>query len=372
MVAKVVVLQVIARMNLGGTSKYILKLSKELEAIGTKSPIATGYVQNGEIEEPDLKKIKLSRIKHLGRKISPANDLKAMTELRRVILQIQPDVIHTHTFKAGFITRVQRSKIEDKLGKKVKFIHTFHGHLFDDPQFNGFKAIIISGIEKSLSRKSDQLITVGNNVKRDLESRGIKGKKKTISIPPAVVPLQLLSKKSALKKYRVTDKNRVRVLWMARVTGVKNPHKVVSIAKKMPNIDFYLAGGGDLLDTIKTNAPKNLKVLGWQEAKNILLIADIFLSTSENEGIPIAMIEAQLAGIPIVATDVGSVSEVVIDNKTGILCDRTEKQLIEGIRKIAEDKKLRSILSKNARSKALKSFSSTKFAKSHREIYSKA
>ena len=140
----------------------------------------------------------------------------------------------------------------------------------------------------------------------------------------------------------------------------------------MPNIDFYLAGGGDLLDTIKTNAPKNLKVLGWQEAKNILLIADIFLSTSENEGIPIAMIEAQLAGIPIVATDVGSVSEVVIDNKTGILCDRTEKQLIEGIRKIAEDKKLRSILSKNARSKALKSFSSTKFAKSHREIYSKA
>ena len=96
------------------------------------------------------------------------------------------------------------------------------------------------------------------------------------------------------------------------------------------------------------------------------------MSTSENEGIPIAMIEAQLAGIPIVATDVGSVSEVVIDNKTGILCDRTEKQLIEGIRKIAEDKKLRSILSKNARSKALKSFSSTKFAKSHREIYSKA
>ena len=52
MVAKVVVLQVIARMNLGGTSKYILKLSKELEAIGIKSPIATGYVQNGEIEDP--------------------------------------------------------------------------------------------------------------------------------------------------------------------------------------------------------------------------------------------------------------------------------------------------------------------------------
>ena len=87
--------------------------------------------------------------------------------------------------------------------------------------------------------------------KKDLESKGIKGKKKTISIPPAVVSLKLLSKESALKKFKVQDKNRIRVLWMARVTGVKNPHKVVSIAKTMLNIDFYLAGGGELLEEIK-------------------------------------------------------------------------------------------------------------------------
>ena len=366
-----IVLQVIARMNLGGTSKYILKLNQELEAIGIKSLIATGYVQNGEIEDPDLKKIKPVRIKHLGRKISPVNDLKAMIELRKVILHVRPDIVHTHTFKAGFITRIQRNKIEEKLGKKIRFLHTFHGHLFDDPQFKGIKALAISLIEKSLSKKSDQLITVGMNVKRDLESRGIKGRKKTISIPPAVIPIKLLSKESALKKFRVQDKKRIRVLWMARVTGVKNPLRLIGIANSLPNIDFYVAGGGDLLQKIKANAPKNLKVLGWQEAKNVLAIADIFLSTSENEGIPIAMIEAQLAGIPIVASDVGSVPEVVLNNKTGILCGRTEKQLIEGIEKISEDRKLRSILSKNARSIALKSFSTTKFINAHRDIYSK-
>jgi glycosyltransferase involved in cell wall biosynthesis len=159
---------------------------------------------------------------------------------------------------------------------------------------------------------------------------------------------------------------------MARVTGVKNPLRLIGIANSLPNVDFYLAGGGNLLQEVKANAPKNLKALGWQEAKNILPIADIFLSTSENEGIPIAMIEAQLAGIPIVATDVGSVPEVVLDNKTGILCNRTEKQLIEGIRKISEDKKFRGVLSRNARSIALKSFSTTKFINAHREIYSKA
>ena len=359
-------------MNLGGTSKYILKLSKELEAIGISSPIATGFVQEGEIEDPDLKRIKPIRIKHLGRKISPINDLKAMIELHKIILQVRPDIVHTHTFKAGFIARIQRNKIEEILGKKIRFLHTFHGHLFDDPEFRGLKALVISSIERYLSRKSDQLITVGENVKKDLESRGIKGKTKTISIPPAVIPLKLLSKESALNKFKVRDKNRTRVLWMARVTGVKNPLRLISIANSLPNIDFYMAGGGDLLQEVKANAPKNLKVLGWQEAKNILPIADIFLSTSENEGIPIAMIEAQLAGIPIVATDVGSVPEVVLDNKTGILCNRTEKQLIEGIRKISEDKKFRGVLSRNARSIALKSFSTTKFINAHREIYSKA
>jgi glycosyltransferase involved in cell wall biosynthesis len=367
-----VVLHLIARLNLGGTAKYLITLNDGLNKAGVKSLIATGYVQTDEIEDLEVKKLKPIRIKNLGRKISLINDLKAVKELREVILRIKPDVIHTHTFKAGLLVRAQRNKIEEGLGKKIKFVHTFHGHLFDDPEFKGFKAFVIKRIEKRLSQRSDQLITVGEIVKSDLGSRGIYGKSKTISIPPAVAPLKLQSKSSALKKYKVKDKNRVRVLWLARVTGVKDPHKVITIAQSLPNIDFYMAGGGDLLQEIKVNAPKNLKVLGWQDAKNVLPIADIFLSTSKNEGIPIAMIEAQLAGIPIVATDVGSVSEVVIINKTGILCDRSEKQLIEGIKKLALDKKLRSTFSKNTKFMALKNFSTSKFIKAHRDIYLKA
>jgi glycosyltransferase involved in cell wall biosynthesis len=367
-----VVLHIIARLNLGGTAKYLITLNDGLNKAGIKSLIATGYVQTGEIEDPGVKKLKLIRIKNLGRKISLTSDLKAAKEVRDVILRIKPDIVHTHTFKAGLLVRAQRNRIEEGLGKKLKFVHTFHGHLFDDPEFKGFKAFIIKAIEKKLSKRSDQLITVGENVKNDLESRGIKGKKKTISIPPAVVPLKLLSEEKALKKLKVRDKKRFRVLWLARVTGVKDPHKVITIAQSLPEIDFYMAGGGDLLQEIKANAPKNLKVLGWQDAKNVLPIADIFLSTSKNEGIPIAMIEAQLAGIPIVASDVGSVSEVVIDNKTGILCDRSEKQLIEGIKKLALDKKLRSTFSKNAKFMALTNFSTSKFIKAHRDIYLKA
>jgi glycosyltransferase involved in cell wall biosynthesis len=312
------------------------------------------------------------KIKNLGRKISLTSDLKAAKEVREVILRIKPDIVHTHTFKAGLLVRAQRNRIEESLGSKIKVVHTFHGHLFDDPEFKGFKALFIKLIEKSLSKRSDQLITVGEIVKRDLDTKGIYGNKESISIPPAVVPLKIQNKKSALRKYKVKDQKRFRVLWLARVTGVKDPHKVIAIAQSLPEIDFYMAGSGDLLQEIKADAPKNLKVLGWQDAKNVLPIADIFLSTSKNEGIPIAMIEAQLAGIPIVATNVGSVSEVVIDNKTGILCDKSEKQLIEGIKKLASDKKLRGTFSKNAKFMALKNFSTSKFIKAHRDIYLKA
>jgi len=363
-----VVLQVIARLNLGGTAKYLITLNDGLNKEGIKSIIAAGYVQTGEIEDLEVKKLKPIRIKNLGRKISLINDLKAAKEAREVILRIKPDIIHTHTFKAGLLVRVQRNKIEEGLGEKVKFAHTFHGHLFNDPEFKGFKAFAIKAIEKKLSKRSDQLITVGGIVKRDLDSKGIYGNDKTISIPPSVAPLKLQSRNLALKKYRVTDKKRVRVLWLARVTGVKNPQRVIEIAKRLPEIDFCLAGGGDLLEAVKKQAPRNLKVLGWQDAKSILPIADIFLSTSENEGMPIALIEAQLADIPVVATNVGSVPEVVLHNKSGLICSKSNDELIAAIKKLAQSKALRTKFGKAGRAHALKSFSEKNLISAHKRL----
>jgi len=366
-----VVLHIIARLNLGGTAKYLITLSNGLDKVGIKSLIATGYVQTGEIEDPGVKKLNPLRIKNFGRKISLINDLKAAREIRKVIIKVSPDIIHTHTFKAGLLVRAQRNRIEEGLGKKVKFVHTFHGHLFDDPEFKGFKALLIKSVEKRLSKNSEQLITVGENVKNDLDSKGIYGNDKTTSIPPAVAPLKLQNKKSALRKYGVKDKNRVRVIWLARVTGVKNPQRVIEIAKQLPEIDFYIAGGGDLLERIKKEAPINLKVLGWQDAKSVLPIADIFLSTSENEGMPIALIEAQLAAITVVATDVGSVPEVVLHNKTGIICSKSNDDLIVAIKKLAQSKTLRVRFGKTGRAHALKSFSEKNLISAHKKLYLK-
>jgi glycosyltransferase involved in cell wall biosynthesis len=175
----------------------------------------------------------------------------------------------------------------------------------------------------------------------------------------------------ALKKYKAKRTKKIRVLWLARVTGVKNPQRAVEIANLMPQIDFYLAGGGDLLEKTKNQAPSNLKVLGWQDAKSILPIADIFLSTSENEGMPIALIEAQLAGIPVVATNVGSVSEVIVNNKTGFVCRKSNEELIKAISKLAESKSLRRKFGKNGKAHALKMFSEKQLISAHKELYLK-
>jgi len=93
------------------------------------------------------------------------------------------------------------------------------------------------------------------------------------------------------------------------------------------------------------------------------------LSTSENEGMPLALIEAQLASIPIVATDVGSVSEVVINNKTGIICHKNDDELIAAVKKLAADKKLRGKYGSAGRSNSLKVFSVKNFTNAHKKLY---
>ena len=363
------VLQVIARVNLGGTAKYLFILSEQLPKLGIETVIATGNVQAGEIEDPGLKKVNYIKIPNLGRKLHFINNLIAFLNLRKVIIKLNPDIVHTHTFKAGLLVRLQRNKVEQLLGRKIKFIHTFHGHLFEDPQFKGIKALVIAIIERYLAKKSDLLVTVGVNVKKDLENHRIRSKKKTVSIPPAVPPLKLKSKNTALKQYKVKNVSRVRVLWMARVTGVKNPMRALRVAAALPEIDFYLAGDGDLLSDVKKSAPKNMKVLGWQVASDLLPLADLVLSTSENEGMPIALIESQIAGIAVIATHVGSISEVLINNETGIICHKNDDQLIAAVKKLAGDKKLRVRYGSAGRSNAVKVFSIKNFVNAHKKIY---
>ena len=356
------VLHVIARLNVGGTARYITRLAEELPKLKIETFVATGYVQGFEQEDPSTKNLKVIRIPSLGRKINPIKDHYAFKQLLKIVKEIKPDILHTHTFKAGFIGRIKIKEINKAAGKEVKFVHTFHGHLFDDPEFSGLKSLIITLFERRFAMRSDAIVTVGNQVAKELLEREIGQPEQFTNIPPGVEPLKLPKAKPRTK---------VTIGWIARVTGVKNPMRALEIAKLFPEEQFLIAGGGDLLEEVKARAPKNTKVLGWTDAAKLFANSDIILSTSENEGMPIALIEAQLASKPVVATNVGGVAEVVLNNKTGFVTKKSTPDLVKALEKLIDSKALRTAQGKAAKAHATKAFSIEKMIKAHVALYKK-
>ena len=355
------VLHVIARLNVGGTARYITQLANELPKHGIETYIATGFVQGAEVEDESAQSIDLIRIKSMGRSIRPIKDHFARMQLDKIIAQVKPDIIHTHTFKAGYVIRMKK--------QPVPIIHTFHGHLLDDPEFTGFKSRVIVEVERMLAERSSRLVTVGRRVADELLEQRIGNKDQYVNIPPGVVALNVTPKAEALKNLNLPDDGKPIVGWIARVTGVKNPILALDVADAMPDTHFVLAGGGDLLEKVRATAPSNVTVVGWAKAEDVFGASEIILSTSENEGMPVALIEAQLAGKPVVATDVGSVSEVVLNHETGIVTNKNAGSIALALESLLLDKQKRTEMGTLATSRANALFSVDRMINAHIALY---
>jgi glycosyltransferase involved in cell wall biosynthesis len=361
MTHKKTVLHIIARMNIGGTSRYLETLLPELPKNGFEYLLAVGYTQGEELESGGLSEVKFRRIPSMGRSVSPVRDFFAYLELRKLVKDLKPDLIHTHTFKAGLLGRL--------LSTKIPKIHTFHGHLFKDPMFKGFSAEMIRMIEKTLARKSEVLITVGDNVAVDLLSQNIGKRRQYRSIPPGIKPLDIPEKNQAERNLGLTQDSAMTIGWLARMTSVKNPQLMLEIAKMMPTCRFLMAGGGDLFEEIKSKAPDNTKVLGWVNPADLIGASNVMVSTSHNEGIPISLIESQMAGIPTVATDVGSVSEVVINEETGFLTGESRNEMVEKLNILVSNPQVLSRMSEISMAHSREKFSVDEMVQRHVDIY---
>ena len=355
------VLHVIARLNVGGTARYITQLANELPKHGIETYVATGFVQGAEIEDGSAQSIDLIRIPSMGRSINPIKDHFARKQLDKIIAEVKPDIIHTHTFKAGYVTRMKK--------QSIPVIHTFHGHLLDDPEFSGFKSKVIIKLERILAKKSSKLVTVGRRVSEELLEQRIGHRTQFVNIPPGVVAVDVTPKEQALKNLNLEDDGKPLVGWIARVTGVKNPMRALEVADALPDTRFVMVGGGDLLDQVKAAAPANVSVIGWAEAADLFGATDIILSTSENEGMPVALIEAQLAGKPVVATDVGSVSEVILNHETGIVTNKNAGSLASAVESLVLDKTTREEMGRLAIARAQALFSVDRMINAHIELY---
>ena len=354
------VLHVIARMNVGGTATYISNLIDGLEKLGVANLLVMGNVPKGEAEDSIINTLKYQRIETLSRELSFSKDRKASKEIEKAIENFKPDLIHTHTFKAGLLVRLRK--------REIPVIHSFHGHHLYDPEFGFLKRNVLNIIERLLAPRAKRFITIGKKVRDELLEVGIGRTKQYLSIPPGIAPLELVGEASVRSRFGFS-KDETLVLWLGRFTQVKRPDKVIGIAHLLPKIRFVMAGGGELLDKVKASAPGNVSFVGFQDKNEMWSIADIALSTSDSEGMPLSLIEAQMAGVPVVSTDVGSVSEILEDGITGYLAGKDVKELASKIEMVIEDLQSGAKLGKAAKLRAEREFSSSVMADAHLGLY---
>jgi glycosyltransferase involved in cell wall biosynthesis len=354
------VLHVIARMNVGGTATYIANLIHGLEKLGVSNLLVMGNVPKGEAEDSVIDTLKYQRIEQLSRELSFTRDRKAHKEIEKVIESFRPDLIHTHTFKAGLLVRLRK--------RDIPVIHSFHGHHLYDPEFGFLKRNVLNIIERLLAPRATRFITIGKKVRDELLEVGIGRARQYLSIAPGIAPLELVDETSVRKRFGFSQDETL-VLWLGRFTQVKRPDKVIEIARLLPKIRFVMAGGGELLDKVKIDAPRNVTFVGFQDKNEMWSIADIALCTSDSEGMPLSLIEAQMAGVPVVSTDVGSVSEILEDGVTGYLARKDIKDMAAKIEMVIEDLESGAKLGKAATLRAKREFSSSVMADAHLGLY---
>lgn len=367
------VMQVIARMNVGGPAVIVADLMRGLDKSKFDQHLVTGYCDTNEADylETVATDITATRIAGLGRSISPLSDLKAFFALIAMIKRERPDVIHTHTAKAGVLGRLAAMLA----GGDAVRIHTFHGHLLHG-YFSGWKVRLVIAIEKFLARHTDYLLAVGNQVKEDLIAAGIGERDQYRTAFPGL-PLPIAPTKSVARSELALDPAALYCTFVGRLTQIKRPDRLLDIAAQSKarglNIHFLVAGEGELFERSKARAiDEDLPItfLGWRsDIARLFAASDIAILTSDNEGIPLTLIQAAMAGLPIVAPEVGSISDIVENQVTGYLTNPEVDSMTDALAALLSDVNRRESMGAAGKVRADKYFSLEKSLTDHAQLY---
>ena len=369
------IMRIIARMNVGGPAVQVSGLMRGFNSTEFDHRLYTGFCAIDEADYLDsvATDVKANRIEGLGRRVSLRGDIKAFLSLVNAIREFNPHIIHTHTAKAGFLGRLASLV---SLHKSVR-VHTFHGHLLNG-YFGSFKRTLIVTAEKSLALITQRLLAVGDKVRQDLLEAGIGSKGKFGLMPPGLAIGNLPPKNDALTFFGLNNE-RLQCALIGRVTQIKRPDRfldvVSEIKKRNISLDFFIAGDGELLETCRERIIAEdlpVKVLGWQSnIEKVLSAADIVVLTSDSEGTPLSLIQAGMAGLPVVSTNVGSVPEVVLENATGLITSLDVQEIADALEKLVSDKALRAQLGIAAQEFTLANFGVERLVHDHEELYKK-
>lgn len=383
------VLRIINRLNLGGPSFNAAYLSKYLQPEFETLLVSGMKDDSEESSEYIVKNLGLHPVylPEMYRELNPFKDYKSYYKLRKIIDEFQPDIVHTHAAKAGAVGRL--AAIHS--GVPV-IVHTFHGHVFHS-YFNAAKTRLFLEIERYLAKRSTRIIAISESQKHELCN--------TYNIAPSekceIVPLGF-----DLEKFN-TNKDEKRKLFRSRynigtddiaigITGrlvpVKNHYLFLNSIQNVTQhtnkkIRAFVIGDGEERDKLEQHADAiglsrkgpnpTLTFTSWIKDIDVSNAGmDIIALTSNNEGTPVSLIEAQASGKPIVATNVGGVANIVIDNGTALLSPRGEQAAFnQNLLRLVEDTNLRNKLSGTSTQYVLGQFSYQRLCRDMAALYNR-
>ena len=269
----------------------------------------------------------------LSRELSP-KDIISVVKIFRELRRLRPDIVHTHTAKAGAVGRTAAFLYKyltfgTLVGRprKVRKVHTFHGHVFHS-YYGSFKTRIFILIEKLLAKTTDRIIVISDQQLDEIAGKFKIGRREQFTvIPLGIEPIEksVVSKTSLREEFSIPE-DRLIAGFVGRLTEIKNLDLLLETAalcnKDGVPIHFVVVGDGHLRESLeRRSAELNLSNISFagnrKEIGPILSELDLFVLTSRNEGTPLSMIEAMAASVPVVSTAVGGVVD---------LAGRIEKQ----------------------------------------------
>lgn len=365
------VFRLITRLNNGGPARHVIWLSLGLDKDRFESLLVSGIVEDNEDSLADYARsqnINPLFIPDISRSISPYKDIKALIKIIKLLFRFKPDIIHTHTSKAGFIGRT--AGFIYKLFHKARIVHTFHGHTFHS-YFHPVKAKVFLMIEKILAEfATDKIIVIGNRQFDEIHTKFGVGNKEQFEIIPLGIDFNEIINRdnhnTFKKEFKLEDCITIGIV--GRIAPVKNHKMFIDVASEVmkksfrDKIMFIIIGGGSEKDIAglkdyarQKDAGNHIIFAGnRQDSSNFYKGIDILAITSLNEGTPLSLIEGMAAGRPFVSTDVGGIRDLMVgecimeDNgkmrryKNGILVNANDTaSFVKAVTVLLEDGNMR-------------------------------
>ena len=331
--------RVMTRLNLGGPARQALASDPELVARGHELRLFTGSPLEGEgdlFDEARSMGLDVVRVPGLGRDPRPTGDLTALRSLRRQLSSFEPDVLHTHASKAGLLGRLAAR------GRPWARVHTFHGHVLEG-YFSKPVSSALLWSERRLALGTARLLAVSDRTRMDLVRLGVADKAKIEVVPPGVDISGFLGQRrgegSSGASFRDAcgcEPGDLLVGVVGRLAEVKRPGVALEAfrraAQRESRLRLVFVGDGAerglleaSIEQLEPGLRRRVSLAGNQSSTlPVFAACDIALLSSRSEGMPVALIEAAAAAVPVVATPVGGVPELVVNGETGRLAEEAE------------------------------------------------